>query len=140
MAKSLHRADAMQTVTTTTPALLPEQRNALQRFSRRLAASDRSLPIVAGGLGIAVGSLIGRALRPPKHHKLLKTRFASATVGRSLGAMLAGGLAIGATATGALAIGALAIGKLKIKDLDIQRLRVGSFTEGAGLPLRSATT
>lgn len=124
----------MQTMTTETPLLEPHKRNALERFSRRLAASDRTLPIVSAATGLALGAAIGRALRPRKHRKLLKTRIASAGVARSLAAY-----ALGASTTGAMAIGALAVGKLKIKDLDIDRLRVGTIVERE-LPLRPAST
>jgi len=126
----------MQTVNT--QPILPEYKaTALRRLSSQLASVDTAAPLVAGAAGLALGSLIASSLRPKKHRKLFKARFASATAARSLGAMVTGAFAIGATATGALAIGALAIGKLKIRDLDIERLRVGSVVEGA-LPLRPA--
>jgi len=134
VATTLHEVRAMQTLTTEKPILEAHRQSKLERLTRRLAASDRTLPIVSATAGLAIGSALGRALRPKKHRKLLKARFASAGLARSVGAF-----ALGVSATGVFAIGALAIGKLKIKDLDIDRLRVGSVVERE-LPLRPATT
>lgn len=123
-----------------TQNILPEHTTGrLRRFSSRLAASDRSLPIITGSVGFALGSLITSSLRPKKHRKLFKARLASAKLGSSLGALATGAIALGASATGALAIGALAIGRLKIKQLDVERFRVGSFVEGSATGFRAAS-
>jgi len=140
VAPTLHPLIDMQAVNTQN--ILPEhttKKGVVRRFSSRFAAADRSVPLIAGSLGFALGSLVSSSLRPKKHRKLFKARLASAKLGSSLGALATGAIALGASATGALAIGALAIGRLKIKQLDVERFRVGSFVEGAASGFRPAT-